>query len=412
MIEFVHGDIFATPVDIRVNTVNCVGVMGAGVALAFKQHYPEMFKEYQRDCKDGLIRPGKLHVWRSLSDDWVVNFPTKRDWREPSRYEDISDGLDALREYLNTLGPVSVAVPALGCGNGGLDWDRVSKMIEDKLSDVDAHIRVFAPSASRQAGRAAAKEPTEDELRSAEGLGYTRVSASLLDELGVGGVVFAKGKLETLEQHWIALLPSRSPGAREQNALQLVAAELANRGRETCVALLHSNRASEEIAKIFSGHGIDTVILLPFGVLTRKSAARMGTTGGAGSITLISAASPSAKWSRALVAQAMDVLRARASAMLLSDPEPDWLIRRVPRSWRQRPIFFLRYDTLPDELLQGLAHIGATPIGRRADIGVPNLDGILATQIANPGWKNDSGPSKNESNQSLANSPERGEDTS
>lgn len=67
MLEFVKGDMFDSPADIRVNTVNCVGVMGAGVALAFKQRYPEMFKEYQRDCKDGRVIPGKMHVWKSLT---------------------------------------------------------------------------------------------------------------------------------------------------------------------------------------------------------------------------------------------------------------------------------------------------------------------------------------------------------
>jgi O-acetyl-ADP-ribose deacetylase (regulator of RNase III) len=93
MLEFVHGDMFEKPVDIRVNTVNCVGVMGAGVALAFKQRYPEMFRDYQRDCKEGRVKPGAMHVWRPPSGDWIINFPTKRDWREPSRYEDIDSGL-------------------------------------------------------------------------------------------------------------------------------------------------------------------------------------------------------------------------------------------------------------------------------------------------------------------------------
>ena len=133
MLEFVQGDIFEAPADIRVNTVNCVGVMGAGVALAFKQRYPEMFRDYQRDCRNGHVRPGTMHVWKSLSGDWIINFPTKRDWREPSRYEDIDAGLDDLRGYLNWVGPVTVALPALGCGHGGLDWKRVSGMIREKL---------------------------------------------------------------------------------------------------------------------------------------------------------------------------------------------------------------------------------------------------------------------------------------
>src|SRR5437016_4645926 len=107
--------------------------MGAGIALAFKRRYPAMYKSYQRACREGQVRPGSLHVWKAPSGDWVINFPTKRHWRNPSRYDDIERGLEALRDYLRGLGDVSVALPALGCGYGGLDWERVSRMIADKL---------------------------------------------------------------------------------------------------------------------------------------------------------------------------------------------------------------------------------------------------------------------------------------
>ena len=86
MIDFTTGNIFDVPADVRINTVNCVGVMGAGVALAFKIKYPEMFRGYKRECKKGTVRPGSLHVWRSLYSEYIVNLPTKRHWREPSRY--------------------------------------------------------------------------------------------------------------------------------------------------------------------------------------------------------------------------------------------------------------------------------------------------------------------------------------
>jgi len=139
---------FATPADIRVNAVNCVGSMGAGVALAFKRRYPEMFKSYQRACREGQLKPGSLHVWKTSSGEWVINFPTKRHWRNPSRYDDIESGLDSLRDYLRSLGDVTVALPALGCGYGGLDWERVSRMIADKLAGLEARILVFKPLAA------------------------------------------------------------------------------------------------------------------------------------------------------------------------------------------------------------------------------------------------------------------------
>lgn len=142
MIRFTTTDFFDTPADIRVNPVNCVGVMGAGLALAFKQRYPAMFRAYRAACTAGEVRPGKLHIWRS---PWIVNFPTKRHWRDASRYDDVAAGLDALRTYVAPLGPVSVALPALGCGRGGLDWLRVRELIEARLDGLAATIIVHAP---------------------------------------------------------------------------------------------------------------------------------------------------------------------------------------------------------------------------------------------------------------------------
>lgn len=144
MLQLVSGNMFAVSADIRVNTVNCVGAMGAGVALLFKKRYPKMFADYQRACRAGEVRPGRLHIWKA-GPDWVVNFPTKRHWKDPSRYEDVEAGLKALREYLQAQGKVTVALPALGCGLGGLSWERVFPMIQTYLADLDAHIFVFKP---------------------------------------------------------------------------------------------------------------------------------------------------------------------------------------------------------------------------------------------------------------------------
>lgn len=122
-------------------------------------------------------RPGSLHVWKSLAGDWVINFPTKRDWRDPSRYEDIHSGLEALRSYLLEQGYVSVALP-LGCGNGGLDWNKVSSMIKDALADVDAQILVFEPADSRNAGRAVRNKLTDEEVKSLTLLGFRQSESS------------------------------------------------------------------------------------------------------------------------------------------------------------------------------------------------------------------------------------------
>jgi len=160
-IVFTRGDFFATKVDLRVNTVNCMGVMGAGVALEFKKRYPEMYIDYRDICIAGKLAPGILHVWKTETE-WVVNFPTKRRWSEPSRYEDVELGLIALRDYLAELGPVKVALPALGCSNGGLEWSRVSTMIREALEGLEATIYVFEPL-----GAPVAKQPAISSFRGA-----------------------------------------------------------------------------------------------------------------------------------------------------------------------------------------------------------------------------------------------------
>lgn len=153
MIEYVHGDFFDYEADIRINTVNCVGVMGAGVALAFKKRYQQMYKHYVLECKSGNIHPGKPMVWEegdifSSQNLTIINFPTKKHWRNPSKYEYIESGLQWLREFLQNRPDKVVTLPALGCGHGGLDWKKVKELINNYLSDSSARILVFEPSSS------------------------------------------------------------------------------------------------------------------------------------------------------------------------------------------------------------------------------------------------------------------------
>lgn len=145
MIQFIRGNLFDVQADILVNPVNCVGVMGKGIALEFKKRWPEMYEDYVLACRNNEVRVGELHVWRTKSN-WIVNFPTKRHWRDCSRYEDLELGLYGLWWYLHMMShPWSVAVPALGCGNGGLDWVRVKPMVVDALGSLPNTIYVFEP---------------------------------------------------------------------------------------------------------------------------------------------------------------------------------------------------------------------------------------------------------------------------
>ena len=137
-------NIFDVASDVKVNTVNCRGVMGAGLALAFRQRYPEMFAEYRAICEDKQLEPGRLHVFQA-ADCLIINLPTKRNYRKPSRYEYVEAGLLALREWLDDHPGKSVCLPALGCRNGKLCWDRVWPMICELLDGVDAQVIVFPP---------------------------------------------------------------------------------------------------------------------------------------------------------------------------------------------------------------------------------------------------------------------------
>ena len=307
MIEFTKGDMFDISVDARVNTVNCVGVMGTGVALAFKKRYPEMFKDYENACREGRVRPGALHVWKSLTGDWVINFPTKRDWRDPSRYEDISSGLDALRIYLREQGPISVALPALGCGHGGLEWDKVSGMIENGLGDLKARVLVFEPQDSRNAGHAVQVQSTEEQIHALEDLGF-KPSHLLKEQEGEAPspTVLSKGDSDLLARHWIALLPSKDPAEREMTALNAVAHQMASSANSVPVALVHTTRSTERVAELFLTQGVPVVLILPFGPLSRKSVARTQTDNQRAPFAIVSIAAPSEPWGRPFWASRCD----------------------------------------------------------------------------------------------------------
>lgn len=145
MLRFVTGDLFGSKAQTLVNTVNCVGVMGKGVALAFKERYPEMYDDYRRRCEAGEIRPGVLTLY-TTTPPWVLNFPTKRHWRNRSRLGDVEAGLKALAEQYKDWGIESLGIPALGCGHGGLDWSNVRPLIEKYLGPLDINVEVYEPA--------------------------------------------------------------------------------------------------------------------------------------------------------------------------------------------------------------------------------------------------------------------------
>lgn len=152
MISFITGNIFESEALCLVNTVNCEGYMGKGMAYQFKLLYPENNRDYVRACKSGELHIGSIHSYFE-DGKLIVNFPTKDKWREKSKMSYVQTGLDLLVALIKEKEIKSIAVPPLGCGNGGLVWNEVKQVIEDKMSDVSdiCNITVFEPSISYKA---------------------------------------------------------------------------------------------------------------------------------------------------------------------------------------------------------------------------------------------------------------------
>lgn len=150
MIRYTKGDILESSATALVNTVNLVGVMGKGIALQFKNLFPDNNKQYQAACKSGNIGIGKLFVTRQstiFGEKLIINFPTKDDWRKPSEYAYIQAGLEDLIRVIDQYHITSIAIPPLGAGNGGLNWVRVREMIEQAMANVNAEVIVYEPNA-------------------------------------------------------------------------------------------------------------------------------------------------------------------------------------------------------------------------------------------------------------------------
>lgn len=151
MIKEIIGNLFETNAEALINAVNCLGVMGKGIALQFKQKFPkDYFDAYKLACQNGELAIGKVQVYElknaQTNPRFIINFPTKGHWREPSRIEDIESGLRSLVEAVERYEIKSIAMPALGCGLGGLDYDEVKLLIEKSFGSIpNVEVLLFMP---------------------------------------------------------------------------------------------------------------------------------------------------------------------------------------------------------------------------------------------------------------------------
>jgi O-acetyl-ADP-ribose deacetylase (regulator of RNase III) len=149
--QVTHDNIFESDCDAIVNTINCVGNMGGGLAKAFRERFPDMNEAYQHACANDKVRVGQMWTWWQKPWDWrpqgqwIINFPTKADWRNPSQLQYIADGLVDLKGVIHDLHLTSIAIPALGCGLGGLDWEEVEPLLIDLAGQTPAALHIYPP---------------------------------------------------------------------------------------------------------------------------------------------------------------------------------------------------------------------------------------------------------------------------
>lgn len=164
MLEYIEGDIFNSPAQVIVNTVNTVGVMGKGLALSFKKRYPEMFESYKKVCDKQLLKTGKLMLYH-CPDYWILLFPTKEHWRHPSKLEYIEAGLVKFVQTYAEKNITSIAFPKLGCGNGELNWEDVRPLMEKYLKPLPIDVYIYLGPGKDSIPEHKIQEETTDWLR-------------------------------------------------------------------------------------------------------------------------------------------------------------------------------------------------------------------------------------------------------
>jgi O-acetyl-ADP-ribose deacetylase (regulator of RNase III) len=196
MIEFKQGNLLEENAEALVNTVNCVGVMGKGIALQFKQAFPENFRQYEKACRASEVQPGRMFTVPTGSlfyPRYIINFPTKRHWRGKSKIEDIKSGLKALIAEVQQLGISSIAIPPLGCGNGGLDWAEVKPLIESTFAELpEVKVVIFDPAGAPEVDKMQVATPKPK---------FTRAHAlyiRLLELYGIPGYRLTKLEIQKL----------------------------------------------------------------------------------------------------------------------------------------------------------------------------------------------------------------------
>lgn len=377
MIEFVTGDFFDYDADIRVNTVNCVGVMGAGVALLFKNKYPEMFNDYFKACENNEVKPGKPHVWQDnnmFSKTTIINFPTKNHWKNPSEYEFIEKGLVWLKEFLINKEYSTVTLPALGCGHGGLDWNIVKELIIKYLGNVKAKILVFEPSSSVK---------TLISVKEEEELVKNDIKKSLPSDSDYPVKLLGRSSAEILYKGYYNLIQSRNlnvivnskPNDREQNALLKFLDELPK--NKFTFLLGFSNSYEIDVVKEVLSRGFKAIIVLPYGILQLKIRKDLQEFWDYNNIVVLSTTNPNQSWRSYESINSFKFRLKLANLTLINSLDYEKLLNfekdiKLP----ENIIFYVTYWNNQIDFFNKLA---AKKIGINHETKRPNISSILET---------------------------------
>lgn len=377
MIEFVKGDFFDYDADIRVNTVNCVGVMGAGVALLFKDKYPDMFSDYFKACENKEVKPGKPHVWydnNMFSKTTIINFPTKIHWKNPSEYDFVEQGLMWLREYLKDKENSTITLPALGCGHGGLDWNIVRELINKYLGDLKAKVLVFEPSSSV---KTSITEKEEEELIKNN---IKKILPSDSDYpvklLGRSATeILYKGYYNLVQSKNLNIIVNSKPDDREENALNRFLDELPK--NKFTFLLGFSNSYEIDVAKEVLSRGFKAIIVLPYGILQLRIRKDLQEFWDYNNIVVLSTTNPNQSWKSYESINSLKFRLKLANLTLINSLDYEKLLNfekdiKLP----ENNIFYVTYWNNQIDFFNKLA---AKKVGINPETKRPNISPILDT---------------------------------
>lgn len=367
MITFTNGDMFSINANCLVNTVNCVGIMGAGVALAFKQRFPIMFEDYKKACDLGEIKPGKLHIWEN-SETIIINFPTKRHWRNKSRYEDIKLGLDALRVFLNSRPNLKVALPALGCGHGGLDWQIVSAMIEKELSEVNAEIQVFNPQDTHNLNTV---------MKSPKNADNNKENAKMIPNGYFPDFVTAYyiGNLSLLRKDNKIIISANIDTEKEKSIFHEILQALYKKQTNDIFSLVYRNSQTNFLIQEIIKEGYRAIIYLPFGI--QHLPPILENFKNNTNILFISLYSPNQEWRENTNESIQNLLLDIGYKFLITEKEPGWVIQTLKNNVNSKNIFFIKYENSRSLLQEYNKNKTLNFIGKSIKTKEPNIDIIF-----------------------------------